>query len=106
MRPSSGDRERPSAGRVQAGGTPPSDAQRRKPVPPDKTHAEEYYYVKQMNARTPMVVVLEGNEELHGWVEWYDQECIKLNREDGPNLLVYKRHIRYIYKDPSASQGE
>ena len=91
---------------MAAGGTPAADAQRRKPVPPEKTHAEEYYYVKQMNARTPMVVVLEGNEELHGWVEWYDQECIKLNRDDGPNLLVYKRHIRYLYKDPSASPGE
>jgi sRNA-binding regulator protein Hfq len=105
MKPPPGDRsERSAAGRVPPG-TAASDAQRKKPVPPEKTHAEEYYFVKQMTARTPMIVVLEGNEELHGWVEWYDQECIKLNRDEGPNLLVYKRHIRYIYKDPAAPPG-
>ena len=105
MRTGFGDRnERPGAGRsAPAGG---ADSQRRKPVPPEKTHAEEYYFVKQMNAKTPMCVVLDGNELLRGWVEWYDEDCIKLNRTNEPNLLVYKRHIRYIYKDPEAAPEE
>ena len=86
--------------------SPSADQAKRKPVPPDRTHAEEYYYVKQMNGKTPMVVVLDGNEILHGWIEWYDDKCIKLNRANGPNLLIYKNHIRYMYKDEGAAQGE
>ena len=38
----------------------------KRPVPPEQTNAENFYYVKQMQARTPMVVVLNDGEELHG----------------------------------------
>ena len=72
---------------------------RRKQTPPEQTNAEEFYYLKQMAARTPMVVVLDNDEELRGWIEWYDKGSIKLNRQQGPNLLVLKSHIRYMFKD-------
>lgn len=105
MRSGFGDRnERPAATRTTpaAPASASADGPRKKPVPPEKTHAEEYYYIKQMNAKTPMIVVLVGDETLRGWIEWYDEECIKVNRTEGPNLLVYKRYIKYIYKDPEA----
>jgi sRNA-binding regulator protein Hfq len=70
-----------------------------KSVPPDHTNAEAFYYSKQMAARTPMVVVLLDGEKLHGVIEWYDRDCIKVNRSDGPNLLVPKHSIKYIYKE-------
>lgn len=70
----------------------------RKQTPPDTTNAENFYYVKQMQSKTPMTVVLRDGEELHGVIEWYDKICIKLNREDGPNLLVFKSWIKYMYK--------
>lgn len=72
--------------------------ERRKAAPPDQTSAEAFYYVKQMNNRTSMVVVLEDGEELRGHIEWYDRACIKLNREDGPNLVIYKTAIKYLLK--------
>lgn len=72
---------------------------RRKQVPPEQTNAEEFYYLKQMAAKTPMIVVLNNDEELAGWIEWYDKAAIKLNRNDGPNLLIPKRNIRYMYKE-------
>lgn len=72
--------------------------QARKQAPPDVTNAENFYYVKQMQSKTPLVVVLHDGEELHGTLEWYDKGCIKLTREEGPNLLVYKSAIKYIYK--------
>jgi host factor-I protein len=72
---------------------------RKKPAPPDQTNAENFYYVKQMQARTPVAVVLTDGEILHGTVEWYDRDCIKLTRYGNPNLLIYKHAIRYIYKD-------
>jgi sRNA-binding regulator protein Hfq len=72
---------------------------RRKSSPPEQTNAEEFYYLKQMAAKTPMVVVLVNGEELHGWIEWYDKAAIKLNRHDGPNLLIPKHNIRYMFKE-------
>ena len=36
--------------------------QRRKPVPPEQTSAENFYYIKQMQNRTPMIVVLDDGE--------------------------------------------
>jgi sRNA-binding regulator protein Hfq len=71
---------------------------RRKQAPPEQTSAEEFYYLKQMAAKTQMVVVLTNGEELHGWFEWYDRGALKLNRTEGPNLLVLKHNIRYMYK--------
>lgn len=73
-------------------------AARRRPVPPDQTSAEPFYYLKQMNNRTPMVVVLDNGDQLRGHIEWYDRSCIKVNRDDSPNLLVFKHCIRYLYK--------
>ena len=71
---------------------------RKKPAPPESTNAENFYYVKQMQARTPMVVVLQDGEEIRGVIEWYDKNCIKVHRAEGPNLLIYKPGIKYLYK--------
>lgn len=73
--------------------------QRKKPAPPEQTHAESFYYVKQMQAHTPVTVTLTDGEQLHGVVEWYDRDCIKLTRFGSPNLLVYKHSIKYIFKE-------
>ena len=72
---------------------------RKKPAPPDQTYAENFYYVKQMQARTPVAVILNDGEVLRGTVEWYDQDCIKLTRYGSPNLLIYKHAIKYLYKE-------
>lgn len=76
----------------------PRRSQKPKVSPPEQTHAESFYYLKQMQAKTPMVVVLEDGEIIHGVIEWYDKHCLKLNREDEPNLLLYKSCIKYMYK--------
>lgn len=70
----------------------------KKPVPPDQTNAENFYYIKQMQTKTPMVIALRDGEELTGVIEWYDKTCLKVNREGAPNLLIYKSCIKYMYK--------
>ena len=75
----------------------------KKPAPPESTHAENFYWVKQMQSHTQMAVVLENGEVLKGTVEWYDKDCIKLTRTGSPNLLVFKRVIKYVYKDGEES---
>src|SRR5215831_13828138 len=72
--------------------------QRRKPAPPEQTNAENFYYIKQMQARTPMVVILDTGEAIRGVIEWYDRNCIKVHRSTEPNLLIMKSAIRYMYK--------
>jgi sRNA-binding regulator protein Hfq len=77
----------------------PTRSFQRKQAPPEQTNAENYYYLKQMGAKTPMVVMLNDGEEIHGWIEWYDKWCLKVNREKGPNLLIPKQSIKYLYKE-------
>lgn len=72
--------------------------QQRKQVPPEQTNAESYYYLKQMAAKTPMVIVLNDGEEIRGWIEWYDKYCLKVNRDQAPNLVVPKASIKYLFK--------
>lgn len=77
-------RERPNGGKK----TPPAE----------QTHAENFYYQKQIQTQTPLVVVLQNGDEVRGTIEWYDKACIKLNRREG-NLLIYKHAIKYMYKE-------
>ena len=70
----------------------------KKANPPDQTNAENFYYMKQMQARTPMVIVMKDGETLEGIIEWYDKTCLKVNREGAPNLLIFKPNIKYMYK--------
>ncbi len=71
----------------------------KKPVPPDQTNAENFYYMKQMQAKTPMCIVMKDGEILKGVIEWYDKSALKFNREGAPNLMLYKHNIKYMYKD-------
>jgi len=71
----------------------------RRPVPPEQTNAEGYYFAKQMANRTRMVIVLKDGEELRGTIEWYDKSAIKVHRPSEPNILLYKDNIKYMYKE-------
>ena len=71
----------------------------RKPVPPEQTNAEGYYYSKQMANRTRMVIVLKDGEELRGTIEWYDKTALKVHRTSEPNILLFKDNIKYMFKE-------
>ena len=70
----------------------------KKQIPPESTNAENYYYVKQMQSKTQMTIVLKDGETLKGVIEWYDKGCLKVNRDGEPNLLIFKSNIKYMYK--------
>jgi sRNA-binding regulator protein Hfq len=101
----------PAPPAITAGGEPNSAANpavatapqglgspRRKIAPPEQTNAESFYYLKQMQSKTPMVIVLQDDEKVRGVIEWYDKHCLKINRVKEPNVLVPKHNIKYIYK--------
>ena len=78
----------------------PSKAYRaRKPTPPEQTSAEAFYYKKQMDNRTKMVIVLKDGEELRGTIEWYDRHALKVHRANEPNILLLKDNVKYMYKE-------
>ena len=79
-------------------GRPTESAETRKKSPPVETNAETYYYKKQIDARTVMIIVLSDGEEIKGTIEWYDLDALKINRTDAPNLLLPKHNIKYMYK--------
>ena len=47
---------------------------------------------------------VHDGEEIHGVIEWYDRACIKLNRTNAPNLMIYKPSIKYMYKEGENSR--
>jgi sRNA-binding regulator protein Hfq len=62
----------------------------------ENSHAESFYFQKQMQTQTQMVFVLEGGERIEGYIEWYDRNSIKV-RNHG-RMLIYKSSIKYLYK--------
>jgi hypothetical protein len=75
----------------------------------ESSHAEAFYFQKQMQSQIPMVFVLEDGETIEGCIEWYDRNAIKVRctsiRTSGSRpydtptrALIYKSSIKYLYK--------
>ena len=62
----------------------------------ESSHAEAFYFQKQIQAQTQMIIVLEDGSQIEGCVEWYDRNSIKV--KGSVRTLVYKAGIKYIYK--------
>jgi sRNA-binding regulator protein Hfq len=76
----------------------------KKAPPPVETSAEVFYYKKQIDTRTPMVIVLQDDEEIEGTIEWYDRQALKINCTEGPNLMLLKHNIKYMFKAEEREQ--
>jgi len=73
----------------------------RKPrnVPPEET-SEEAAYLKLLGEKQkPVSIKLSDGEVVHGWIEYYDKNMVRLTREDQPNLFIFKHEIMYIAED-------
>ena len=84
--------------------SPRNNSRPAKPAPPEATNAESFYYTKQMNSKTPMVIVMTDGEQVRGCIEWYDRNCLKVNREGAPNLLIQKHCIKYLFKQEELAE--
>lgn len=63
----------------------------------ETSHAEAFYFQKQIQGQTLMVFVLEDGEQIEGQIEWYDRDAIKVKR-GAMRTLIYKSSIKYLYK--------
>jgi len=104
IRPALNRNDHPRDGDRRERSERPDRSNGKKTPPPEQTHAENFYYQKQMQTKTPMVLVLRDGEEVHGVIEWYDKYCLKVNRLGAANLLIYKPSIKYMYKESEAGQ--
>jgi sRNA-binding regulator protein Hfq len=70
----------------------------------ESSHAESFYFQKQMQTQTPMVFVLDDGEQIEGCIEWYDKHAIKVRAKSSgarggeTRTLLYKSCIKYLYK--------
>ena len=69
---------------------------------PDITNMEPKYLRHLIDHGVRIRIKLTDNTEFSGVVEFYDQSFIRLTRDDGPNLFVYKHDIKYLYEEPEA----
>ena len=69
----------------------------------ESSHAEAFYFQKQIQMQTEMMVVLDDGDELRGIIEWYDKCVVKL-RVGRQRVLVYKSGIKYLFKASEAQQ--
>lgn len=78
---------------------PQGDGDKPKSTPAEHTNAENFYYAKQIQQKTPMVLLLNSGEEIRGEIEWYDKYAIRVGRGAKPAVMIYKSAIRIMYKD-------
>jgi RNA chaperone Hfq len=70
----------------------------------ESSHAEAFYFQKQMQQQTEMTVVLEDGEELRGIIQWYDKCVVKL-RVGRNRVMIYKAGIKYLFKTSESHPG-
>jgi sRNA-binding regulator protein Hfq len=78
---------------------PPTADPAKKTKPVEQTFQEPKYLRQLIERGTPIRVKLTDNQEVSGTVEYYDATFIRLTRDDGPNLFIFKHDIKYLYEE-------
>ena len=73
-----------------------SEMVRRLPRVQEQTHAETLYLTQLIQDKTPVIVKLVNDDEIFGWIEYYDKSFIRLTRDHAPNVFIYKEQIKFI----------
>jgi hypothetical protein len=83
-------RDRPPAADDRRGGRRP---------PPEATGQEADYLFELRAKAVPVRVVLKDGSVVHGVVEYYDRDLIKIQRPHGPHLQLRKLDVRLLEED-------
>jgi len=87
FRPGFPDVKEPSTPRPQHNGPIPNKSLHRQKRP----HAENFYWVKQMQSHTAWLSFSMTVKVLRGTVEWYDRDCIKPPARAAPTAHLQAR---------------
>ena len=66
---------------------------------PESTLAENKYLLELVDNKQRVKVKMEDNQEVIGYVEFFDQTFIRLTRPGEPNLFIYKHDIKYMLEE-------
>jgi host factor-I protein len=86
---------RPPKGNPQAG-------KHGRTPPPEETFEEAALLKLLGDKQKPVLVKLMDGQLVRGWIEYYDKNMVRLTRENGPNLFIFKHEIMYIAEDSGA----
>lgn len=75
---------------------PPTKSKAPRPV--EQTFEETRYLKHLIERKIPIRVKMTDNDEVTGIVEYYDQRFIRITRQKGPNLFIFKHDIKYFYE--------
>lgn len=84
----------------------PLTVNKSKTPPPNETGQEATYLKALSEKQTPVSVKLSGGEVVRGWIEYFDQDMIRLTREGAPNLFIYKHDIVSIAEEGGRGRGQ
>ncbi len=76
-----------------------SESVLRLPRVQEQTHAETLYLAQLIQDKTPVIVKLVNDDEISGWIEYYDKSFIRLTRDNAPNVFIYKEQIKFIIEN-------
>ena len=89
--------------RFRRGGPPrdrgPGGGPQRSNRAPDQTLQEVQYLKQLIENQTPVCVKLRNNEEVRGYIEYYDTAFIRVTRDKAPNLFIFKHDIKYLFEE-------
>jgi host factor-I protein len=69
-------------------------------TPPASETSQEAAYLRALGEKQkPVSIKLTDGEIVHGWIEYYDRDMLRVTREDQPNLFIFKHDILYIAED-------
>jgi host factor-I protein len=74
----------------------PHTNRKSKAAPPTATGEEAAFLASLSQKLTPVHIKLRDGESLSGWIEYYDENMVRLTREGAPNLFIFKHQIAYI----------
>ena len=73
---------------------------RGKSEPPYETGKESEHLASLSENKTGVLLKLRDGRTLRGWIEYYDEQILRLTRDHEPNLFIYKDQVIYIAEEP------
>ena len=66
---------------------------------PIQTLAEDGYLRQLAASKTPIAVKLNDGKIVHGKVEIFDADILRLSQDHKSSLLLYKEDIQYLWEE-------
>ncbi len=71
----------------------PQLTRRPRALPVNQTGHEANYLRYLSEKQCTVQIKMRGGEQVRGWIEYFDDNMVRLTRDGKPNLFIYKHHI-------------